>query len=153
LPQTHESRRFTHGHRKLTIKEEDRPQCTPMGVVQLLARTASAGRTHRPVLQTDALPARRTRCTAHARHLVIRQKSMASPALTMHARRRSKWKRLISASCAAIWNATPSRPSALRQVDPLMVSGLPVRACFASIRQLNLYRDLIEERTKDKPNS
>jgi hypothetical protein len=31
-------------------------------------------------------------------------------------------------------------PLSLRQVDPL-------------IRQLNLYRDLIEERTKDKPNS
>src|SRR5580658_9971285 len=41
-------------------------------------------------------------------------------------------------------------PITLRQVDPLMVSGLPIGACSASIRQLNLYRDLIEERTKEE---
>jgi len=93
------------------IKEEDRPQRTPMGVVQLLARTASAGE---HIGQFCKLMHSRQgeplcgacKASCHSR------RSMASPALTMPARRRSKWKRLISASCAAIWNATPSRPSA-----------------------------------------
>ena len=49
---------------------------------------------------------------------------------------RWKWASAITASCAAIWSGNPQLPLSLRQVDPL-------------IRQLTLYRDFIENKTKE----
>ncbi len=121
------------------IKEEDRPQRTPMGVVQLLARTASAGE-HigqfcKLMHSRQGEPAVRRMqgiLSFTKKYGIARVDDACAAALEMEAIDFRFVRRYLER------NTQP--PISLRQVDPL-------------IRQLNLYRDLIEERTKDKPNS
>ncbi len=121
------------------IKEEDRPQRTPIGVVQLLARTASAGDHIGQFCklmhsQQGELAVRRMQgiLSFAKKYGIARVDDACAAALEMEAIDYRFVRRYLER------NTQP--PLSLRQVDPL-------------IRQLNLYRDLIEERTKDKPNS
>jgi transposase len=121
------------------IKEEDRPQRTPIGVVQLLARTATAGEhigqfcklMH---VQQGEVAVRRMQgvLSFTKKYGIARVEDACAAALELEAIDYRFVRRYLER------NTQP--PISLRQVDPL-------------IRQLNLYRDLIEERTKEKPNS
>jgi transposase len=121
------------------IKEEDRPQRTPIGVVQLLARTASAGEHIGQFCKLmhgrqGELAVRRMQgiLSLAKKYGIARVDDACAAALELDAVDYRFVRRYLER------NTQP--PISLRQVDPL-------------IRQLNLYRDLIEERTKDKPNS
>jgi transposase len=121
------------GHR---IKDEDRPSQTPLGILQLLARTERAGR-HIGVL-----------CQGMHRH-------QGEPAVRRILGVLSLAKKYGAASvddaCAAALEVEvfeyrfvrryldrrPHSPLGLRQVDPL-------------IRQLTLYRDFIADKTKEE---
>ena len=119
------------------IKEEDRPQRTPIGVVQLLARMATAGE-HIGQLcklmhaQQGELAVRRIQgiLSFTKKYGIARVEDACGAALELEAIDYRFVRRYLER------NSQP--PLSLKQVDPL-------------IRQLNLYRDLIEERTKDKP--
>jgi len=121
------------GHR---IKDEDRPSKTPLGILQLLARTGRAGR------HIGAL------CQGMHRH-------QGEPAVRRILGVLSLAKKYGAASvddaCAAALEVEvfeyrfvrrylerrPHNPLSLRQVDPL-------------IRQLTLYRDFIADKTKEE---
>lgn len=95
------------------IKEEDRPQKTPLGTMQLLARADRAGS------QIGVL------CRGmHREHGEIA------------VRRCSGNRHLRIPFCEALFGTEPRLPLSLRQVDPL-------------IRQLTLYRDFIQDKTKE----
>jgi transposase len=123
------------------IKEEDRPSRTPLGVVHLLARAAKAGRhigefanaLHR--LQAEAAVRRIQGLLAFTRKYgAARVDEACAAALDIEAYDFRFVRRYLE------HNAQP--PVSLRQIDPL-------------IRQLTLYRDLIEERTqqnRQEPN-
>jgi hypothetical protein len=134
------------------IKEEDRPQRTLIGVVQLLARTASAGdhigQFCKLMHSQQGEPAVRRMqgiLSFAKKYGIARVDDACAAALEMEAIDYRFVRRYLER------NTQP--PLSLRQVDPLirqlnlyrdlMVSGLQVGACFASV----------EERTKDKPNS
>jgi hypothetical protein len=110
-----------------------------MGVVQLLARTASAGdhigQFCKLMHSQQGEPAVRRMqgiLSFAKKYGIARVDDACAAALEMEAIDYRFVRRYLER------NTQP--PLSLRQVDPL-------------IRQLNLYRDLIEERTKDKPNS
>jgi transposase len=119
------------------IRDEDRPTRTPLPTVQLLARTAKAD----------------SRIGAYCEELYARQGAEAVRRIMgILAQIRKYGVGRVSQACAMaaeleIYNARFVRrylehqmhpPISLRQIDPL-------------IRQLHLYRDLIEERTQE-PN-
>ena len=119
------------------IKEEDRPQRTPIGVVQLLARMATAGESIGKLsklmhAQQGEPAVRRIQgiLSFTKKYGIARVEDACAAALEMEAIDYRFVRRYLER------NSQP--PLSLKQVDPL-------------IRQLNLYRDLIEERTKDKP--
>jgi hypothetical protein len=121
------------------IKEEDRPQQTPIGVVKLLARTASAGEhigqfCELMHAQQGELAVRRMQgiLSFAKSYGIARVDDACAAALELEAIDYRFVRRYLER------NTQP--PLSLRQVDPL-------------IRQLNLYRDFIEDRTKEKPNS
>jgi len=118
------------------IKEEDRPHRTPIGVVQLLARMATAGE-HIGQLcklmhaQQGELAVRRIQgiLSFTKKYGIARVEDACAAALELEAIDYRFVRRYLER------NTQP--PITLRQVDPL-------------IRQLNLYRDLIEERTREE---
>jgi transposase len=118
------------------IKEEDRPHRTPIGVVQLLARMATAGE-HIGQLcklmhaQQGELAVRRIQgiLSFTKKYGIARVEDACGAALELEAIDYRFVRRYLARSSQP--------PITLRQVDPL-------------IRQLNLYRDLIEERTKEE---
>jgi transposase len=118
------------------IKEEDRPRRTPIGVVQLLARMATAGE-HIGQLcklmhaQQGELAVRRIQgiLSFTKKYGIARVEDACSAALELEAIDYRFVRRYLERSSQP--------PITLRQVDPL-------------IRQLNLYRDLIEERTTEE---
>jgi hypothetical protein len=121
------------------IKEEDRPQRTPIGVVQLLARMATAGESMGKLsklmhAQLGELAVRRIQgiLSFTKKYGIARVEDACAAALEMEAIDYRFVRRYLERNTHL--------PLSLKQVDPL-------------IRQLNLYRDLIEERTKDKPQS
>jgi transposase len=120
------------------IKDEDRPHRTPLGTTQLLSRAEKAG--------------------AHIGQLCQRMhQRQGQPAVRRILGVLSLAKKYgaatVDEACSAALDIgvceyrfvrrylerTPSAPVSLRQVDPL-------------IRQLTLYRDLIEDRTKENPS-
>ncbi len=120
------------GHR---IQDEDRPKRTPLGTVQLLARAARTGEnigTFCTVLHArQGEPAgRRIQgiLSFHKKYGVARVEEACAAALELEAYDYRFVRRYLERRCEP--------PVSLRQVDPL-------------IRQLTLYRDLIEERTKE----
>jgi transposase len=121
------------------IKEEDRPQRTPIGVVQLLARMATAGENMGKLsklmhAQQGEPAVRRIQgiLSFTKKYGIARVEDACAAALEMEAIDYRFVRRYLERNTQL--------PLSLKQVDPL-------------IRQLNLYRDLIEERTKDKPQS
>jgi transposase len=119
------------------IKEEDRPQRTPIGVVQLLARMATAGESIGKLsklmhAQQGEPAVRRIQgiLSFTKKYGIARVEDACGAALEMEAIDYRFVRRYLERNSQL--------PLSLKQVDPL-------------IRQLNLYRDLIEERTKDKP--
>ena len=117
------------------IKDEDRPKRTPLGTVQLLARAARTGEnigTFCTVLHArQGEPAvRRIQgiLSFHKKYGVARVDEACAAALELEAYDYRFVRRYLERRCEP--------PVSLRQVDPL-------------IRQLTLYRDLIEERTKE----
>jgi len=118
------------------IKEEDRRQRTPLGVVQLLARMATAGE-HIGQLcklmhaQQGELAVRRIQgiLSFTKKYGVARVEDACGAALELEAIDYRFVRRYLERSSQP--------PLTLRQVDPL-------------IRQLNLYRDFIAERTKEE---
>ena len=118
------------------IKEEDRPHRTPIGVVQLLARMATAGE-HTGQLcklmhaQQGELAVRRIQgiLSFTKKYGIASVEDACAAALELEAIDYRFVRRYLERSSQP--------PITLRQVDPL-------------IRQLNLYRDLIEERTKEE---
>ena len=118
------------------IKEEDRPRRTPIGVVQLLARMATAGQHIGQFCkllhsQQGELAVRRIQgiLSFTKKYGVARVEDACAAALELEAIDFRFVRRYLERSSQP--------PITLRQVDPL-------------IRQLNLYRDLIEERTKEE---
>jgi transposase len=120
------------------IKDEDRPQRTPIGVVKLLARAETAG-PHIGQLcksmhhQQGELAVRRIQgiLSFLKKYGMARVEDACAAALELEAYDYRFVRRYLER------NSQP--PLSLRQVDPL-------------IRQLTLYRDLIEERTKEPNN-
>ena len=117
------------------ILDEDRPKRTPLGTLQLLARAANAG-THIGTF-CAALHARQGEpairrilgiLSFHKKYGVERVDQACAAALELDAYDSRFVRRYLEHQCEP--------PVSLRQVDPL-------------IRQLTLYRDLIEERTKE----
>ena len=117
------------------ILDEDRPTRTPLGTLQLLARAAKAG-THIGTF-CAALHARQGEASVrrilgllsfHKKYGVERVEQACAAALELEAYDFRFVRRYLEHQCEP--------PVSLRQVDPL-------------IRQLTLYRDLIEERTKE----
>jgi transposase len=117
------------------ILDEDRPKRTPLGTLQLLARAAKSG-VHIGTFCT-ALHARQGESSVrrilgvlsfHKKYGVESVDQACAAALELEAYDYRFVRRYLEHQC------TP--PVSLRQVDPL-------------IRQLTLYRDLIEERTKE----
>ncbi len=120
------------GHR---IKDEDRPQHTPLGTMQLLCRADKAGS------QIGALC--RTMHTKEGATAVRRIQGVLSLS-------KKYGPAIVNDACAAVLEMgscqyrsvrrylerQPQLPLSLRQVDPL-------------IRQLTLYRDFIENKTKE----
>jgi transposase len=130
-------REHMHGERgRHRIKEEDRPRHTPIGVVQLLARMATAGE-HIGQLsklmhaQQGELAVRRIQgiLSFTKKYGIARVEDACAAALELQAIDYRFVRRYLERKSQP--------PITLRQVDPL-------------IRQLNLYRDLIEERTKEE---
>jgi len=116
------------------IKDEDRPSRMPLGVVQLLARAAKAG----PHIGEFASALHRLQAEAAVRRIqgllsftrkygAPRVDEACAAALEIEAYDYRFVRRYLE------HNAQP--PVSLRQIDPL-------------IRQLTLYRDLIEQRTQ-----
>jgi transposase len=119
------------------IKEEDRPQRTPIGVVQLLARMATAGESigqlSKLIYAQQGEPGvRRIQgiLSFAKKYGLARVEDACAAALEMEAIDYRFVRRYLER------NSQP--PLSLKQVDPL-------------IRQLNLYRQFIEERTQDQP--
>jgi transposase len=117
------------------IKDEDRPKRTPLGVMQLLARAHKAG----PHIGAfcAALHARQGEpavrrvqgiLSFHKKYGVARVEEACAAALELEAFDFRFVRRYLE--------RLSEPPVSLRQVDPL-------------IRQLTLYRDLIEEKTKE----
>jgi hypothetical protein len=115
------------------LRDEDRPKRTPLGTVQLLARAATAGPAHRQFSQT--LHERQAEAAVRRiqgilsfikKYGVARMDEACAAALELEAYDYRFIRRYLER------NSQP--PLSLRQVDPL-------------IRQLTLYRDLIEKRT------
>jgi transposase len=117
------------------IKDEDRPQRTPIGVVQLLARAETAG----PHIGQLCKAMHRRQAETAVRRIqgilsflkkygMARVDEACAAALELELYDYRFVRRYLER------NSQP--PVSLRQVDPL-------------IRQLTLYRDLIEERTKE----
>lgn len=122
------------------IKDEDRPKCTPLGTVQLLARAAKAGPHIGQLSQT--LHERQAEAAVRRiqgilsfikKYGVARVDDACAAALELEAYDYRFVRRYLERSSQP--------PVSLRQVDPL-------------IRQLTLYRDLIEEHTQNnqEPN-
>jgi hypothetical protein len=123
------------------IKDEDRPKRTPLGIVQLLARAAQAG----PHIGQFAKALHERQAEAAVRRIqgilsftkkygVARVEDACAAALELEAYDYRFVRRYLE--------RRSEPPISLRQVDPL-------------IRQLTLYRDLIEERTQqdnEEPN-
>ena len=116
------------------IKDEDRPKRTPLGTVQLLARAARPGRTSASSpkalyeLQAEAAVRRIQGILSFTKKYgVARVDDACAAALELEAYDYRFVRRYLE--------RTSQPPVSLRQVDPL-------------IRQLTLYRDLIEERTQ-----
>jgi transposase len=116
------------------IKDEDRPRCTPLGTVQLLARAVKSG----PHIGqfTQALHERQAEAAVRRilgilsfikKYGAARVDDACAAALELQAYDYRFVRRYLERSSQL--------PVSLRQVDPL-------------IRQLTLYRDLIEERTQ-----
>lgn len=116
------------------IKDEDRPRCTPLGTVQLLARAVKSG----PHIGqfTQALHERQAEAAVRRilgilsfikKYGAARVDDACAAALELEAYDYRFVRRYLERSSQL--------PVSLRQVDPL-------------IRQLTLYRDLIEERTQ-----
>jgi transposase len=119
------------------IHDQDKPQRTPHSTVQLLARAtqlgADIGAFCQAMYREQGLPAiRRIQglLASHKKYGVARLQQACAMALEMETHDHRFVLRYLER------NAQP--PVSLRQVDPL-------------IRQLNLYRDLIQERT-DSPS-
>jgi transposase len=117
------------------IKDEDRPKRTPLGTVQLLARAqkmgASIGAFCTALQARQGEPAvRRIQgiLSFHKKYGVARVEEACAAALELEAYDYRFVRRYLERRSAP--------PVSLRQVDPL-------------IRQLTLYRDLIEEKTKE----
>jgi len=117
------------------IKDEDRPKRTPLGTVQLLARAekigANIGRFCTALHARQGEPAvRRIQgiLSFHKKYGVARVEESCAAALELEAYDYRFVRRYLERRSAP--------PVSLRQVDPL-------------IRQLTLYRDLIEEKTKE----
>ncbi len=117
------------------IKDEDRPQRTPIGVVQLLARAETAG----PHIGQFCKTLHRLQAEAAVRRIqgilsflkkygMARVEDACAVALELESYDFRFVRRYLER------HSQP--PVSLRQVDPL-------------IRQLTLYRDLIDERTKE----
>jgi transposase len=120
------------------IKDEDRPKRTPLGIVQLLARAAKAGlhigQFARVLHERQAEAAvRRIQglLSFIKKYGVARVDDACAAALDLEAYDYRFVRRYLER------RAEP--PVSLRQIDPL-------------IRQLTLYRDLIEERTTQQDN-
>jgi len=119
------------------IKDEDRPKRTPLGTVQLLARAERTGShigtlCHALHRQQGEVAIRRIQglLSFAKKYGVARVDDACAAALEIEAYDYRFVRRYLER------NSQP--PVSLRQVDPL-------------IRQLHLYRDLIQERTKE-PN-
>jgi len=129
-------REHLRGERGRHRIKEDRPHRTPIGVVQLLARMATAGE-HIGQLcklmhaQQGELAVRRIQgiLSFTNKYGIARVEDACGAALELEAIDYRFVRRYLERSSQP--------PITLRQVDPL-------------IRQLNLYRDLIEERTKEE---
>jgi transposase len=116
------------------IKDEDRPKRTPLGIVQLLARTTNAGPHIGQFCKTlyerqGEAAVRRIQgiLSFGKKYGVARVDDACAAALELEAYDYRFVRRCLE--------RTSQPPVSLRQVDPL-------------IRQLTLYRDLIEERTQ-----
>jgi hypothetical protein len=117
------------------IKDEDRPKRTPLGTVQLLARAnqiaENIGAFCTALHTRQGEPAvRRIQgiLSFHRKYGVARVEEACAAALELEAYDYRFVRRYLERRCEP--------PVSLRQVDPL-------------IRQLTLYRDLIEEKTKE----
>jgi hypothetical protein len=117
------------------IKDEDRPKWTPPGTVQLLARASkiadNIGTFCTALHARQGEPAvRRIQgiLSFHKKYGVARVEEACAAALELEAYDYRFVRRYLERRCEP--------PVSLRQVDPL-------------IRQLTLYRDLIEEKTKE----
>ena len=117
------------------IKDEDRPKRTPLGTVQLLARAEKIGAhigtfcTALHVRQGESAVRRiQGILSFHKKYGVARVEEACAAALELEAYDYRFVRRYLERRSAP--------PVSLRQVDPL-------------IRQLTLYRDLIEEKTKE----
>ena len=118
------------------IQDEDRPQRTPLGTAQLLARAEKAGAHIGALLPDDAPARRRGRRPPHPGRAVAGQEVRRGAAWTMPAPPRWKLDAYDYRFVRRYLERQPAPPLSLRQVDPL-------------IRQLTLYRDLID-RTKPR---
>jgi transposase len=128
-----EHRRGERGRHR--IQDEDRSRRTPLGVVQLLSRATQAGEHIGPFCQLlhsrqGEVAVRRIQgvLSFTKKYGVARVDDACAAALELEAYDYRFVRRYLE------HNSKP--PLSLRQVDPL-------------IRQLNLYRDLIDERTKE----
>ena len=117
------------------IQDEDRPQRTPLGHAAAAGPRREGRPTHRRFLPKPCTATRPRPPSAAFRACCRCQKKYGAARVDDGLRHGPGNGDLrLSVSCAAIWSAICSPPLSLRQVDPL-------------IRQLTLYRDLIEERT------
>jgi transposase len=128
-----EHRRGERGRHR--VQEEDRCRRTPLGVVQLLTRATQAGEHIGPFCQLlhssqGEVAVRRIQgvLSFTKKYGVARVDDACAAAIELEAYDYRFVRRYLE------HNSKP--PLSLRQVDPL-------------IRQLNLYRDLIDERTKE----
>jgi transposase len=128
------------------IKEEDRPQRTPVGVVQLLARMATAGQSIGQLsklmhAQQGELAVRRIQgiLSFTKKYGIARVEDACAAALELQAiaLKRDCFATIDYRFVRRYLERNTQPPLSLSQVDPL-------------IRQLTLYRDLIEERTKEE---
>jgi transposase len=91
------------------IHDDDRPQRTPLGTLQVLARAEQAGKhigAFAKVMHCEqGQPAVR-----RIQGLLSFQRKMAPPAWTRHAPWRWRWKSPTSASCGVTWSAICSQP-------------------------------------------
>ena len=111
-------------------------QRTPARHAQLLARAGKAGTHIGRSAEQPVRPARANPRCAASRACCRFAKKYGVARSTMPARPRSNWKSVRLPFRAPLPGTAAAAPLTLRQVDPL-------------IRQLTLYRDLIEERTKE----